>query len=154
MLRLVKSWDTNHPHTSWIIKHASRTLIKKGDPDSLAIFNFEKNVKVRLDQFTLDKSSLRLGETLTFEYRLTSEKKAPQKLVVDYAIHYAKSSGELSKKVFKGKEMTLQPGQQVHIVKKQLFKDLTTRKHYKGKHIIEIMINGKIMGSQSFRLLR
>lgn len=152
MLQLVKGWDSSNPHTAWIIKHASRTLIKKGDKDSLALFDFEKNVKVRFDKFKLNKSALTLGEELQFEFQLVSEKNTPQKLVIDYAIHYSKSSGELSKKVFKLKEVTLQPKEKINIVKKQLFKDLTTRKHYKGKHIIDIMVNGKVMGSKTFSL--
>jgi 3-methyladenine DNA glycosylase AlkC len=152
MLQLVKSWDSNHPHTGWIIKHASRTLIKKGNKDSLSIFNFEKNVKVSLLKFKLHNAAIRLGEELQFEFDLVSEKKTPQKLVIDYTIHYSKSSGELSGKVFKLKEVTLLPGQQIHIIKKQVFKDLTTRKHYPGKHVLEIMVNGKVMGSKAFHL--
>jgi 3-methyladenine DNA glycosylase AlkC len=152
MLQLVKSWDSSNPHTGWIIKHASRTLIKKGDKDSLAIFNFEKNVKVGFSGFKLNKSTIRLGEELQFEFDLTSEKKTPQKLVIDYAIHYAKAARDSSRKVFKLKEVTLAPGQSIHIVKKQVFKDMTTRKHHPGKHVIDIMVNGKVMGSKTFNL--
>ncbi|MHA4807291.1 hypothetical protein ACX0G9_04270 [Flavitalea flava] len=153
MLQLVKSWDKNNPHTSWIIKHASRTLIKKGHKESLALFDFEKNVKVRFDKFKISTATIKLGEELHFEFRLTSEKKTSQKLVIDYAVHYYKSSGELSAKVFKLKEVSLLPGQEIQISKKQLFKDLTTRKHYPGKHKLEIMVNGKVMGSKTFTLL-
>jgi 3-methyladenine DNA glycosylase AlkC len=152
MLQLVKSWDSSNTHTAWIIKHASRTLIKKGDQDSLAIFNFEKNVKVRLSQFKLHKTSIRLGEELPFSFDLTSEKKTPQKLVVDYAIHYVKAARESSRKVFKLKELMLAPGQTVHVTKKQVFKDMTTRKHHPGKHSVEVMVNGKVMGSLDFVL--
>ncbi len=153
MLALVKSWDNNNPHTSWIIKHASRTLIKKGHQDSLALFSFEKNIKLRLDKFKLSTTAIRLGEELHFQFQLTSEKRTAQKLVIDYAIHYSKSSGKSSAKIFKLKEINLLPGQQVIITKKQLFKDLTTRKHYAGKHVLEIMVNGKLMGSKTFQLM-
>ncbi|MES2454616.1 MAG: DNA alkylation repair protein [Bacteroidota bacterium] len=152
MLALVKSWDHSNPHTSWIIKHASRTLIKKGDQDSLSLFNFEKEVKLRMDNFEISAQHINLGEVLGFGFELSSLKDTPQKLVIDYAIHYVKSNGEQSKKVFKLKELTLQPGQTVKISKKQLFKDLTTRKHHTGKHLIEIMINGKTQGSKEFEL--
>ncbi|MCW3465211.1 DNA alkylation repair protein [Chitinophaga nivalis] len=152
MLQLVKGWDSTHPHTAWIIKHASRTLIKKGDQESLAIFNFEKEVKVRLDKFRLSAATIQLGEVLQFELQLTSEKTTPQKLVIDYIIHYPKASGELSAKVFKLKEITLLPGQEVKLTKQQLFKDLTTRKHYAGKHGIAIMVNGKVLAEKNFRL--
>ncbi|RPD41689.1 DNA alkylation repair protein [Chitinophaga barathri] len=152
MLQLVKAWDKNHQHTAWIIKHAIRTLIKKGDKDALMIFGFGEDVKVKLQKFSIDKTALRLGETLQFSFRLASESDAPQKLVIDYAVHYAKSSGALSKKVFKLKEVTLQPGETIDVSKKQLFQDLTTRKHYAGKHLLEIIVNGKMMGSKGFSL--
>ncbi|MBO9152133.1 DNA alkylation repair protein [Chitinophaga sp. GCM10012297] len=152
MLQLVKNWDKRHRHTAWIIKHAIRTLIKKGDKEALDIFGFGEEAQVKFGRFWLDKTSLRLGDTLQFSFQLASKKETPQKLVIDYAVHYIKSSGETSKKVFKLKETELQPGQTLQIVKKQLFQDLTTRKHYPGKHLLEIIVNGKTMGSKGFSL--
>ncbi|WP_212004763.1 DNA alkylation repair protein [Chitinophaga sp. HK235] len=152
MLQLVKGWDADHPHTGWIIKHASRTLIKKGNKDSLSVFNFEKNVKVRPDKFKLSHSAIQLGDTLEFAFQLTSEKSTPQKLVIDYVVHYPKSSGERSQKVFKLKEAVLPPGETMRFSKKQQFKDMTTRKHYAGKHVIAIQVNGKILAEKTFEL--
>jgi 3-methyladenine DNA glycosylase AlkC len=153
MLQLVKSWDNSNPHTGWIIKHASRTLIKKGNQDSLSLFDFEKDLKLRIANFKISSQHLLLGENLQFSFELSSLKDTPQKLVIDYAVHYAKASGEQSKKVFKLKEITLLPYQVLQIFKSQLFKDLTTRKHYTGKHLIEIMVNGKGLGSKEFNLV-
>lgn len=152
MIRVLKSWGTTNPHTAWIIKHASRSLIKKGHKDSLDIFNFEKRVKVRIEKFRFAASRIQLGETLQFAFDIVSEKAAPQKLVIDYAIHYPKSAGSISRKVFKLKEITLLPDQRLHIIKKQVFKDFTTRKHYPGKHSIEIIINGKTLAEKNFHL--
>ncbi|TKC63707.1 DNA alkylation repair protein [Pedobacter hiemivivus] len=152
MLGLVKSWDNSHPHTYWIIKHASRTLIKKGNLDSLSLFDFEKDIKLSITNFRINSNHLRLGEDLQFSFELTSLKNTPQKLVIDYAIHYSKALGNQSKKVFKLKEMILQPNQVVQLSKKQLFKDLTTRKHYMGKHLVEIIVNGNEFGNIEFDL--
>lgn len=152
MLQLVSSWDHSNPNTSWIIKHASRTLIKKGDPGSLSLFNFEKDVKVSIANFKLNTLHVKMGEELQFSFELRSLKQSPQKLVVDYAIHYVKASGEQSKKVFKLKEVVLKPGQVLQIAKRQLFKDLTTRKHYTGKHLVEITVNGVVFAGESFDL--
>jgi 3-methyladenine DNA glycosylase AlkC len=153
MLQLVKSWDSSNLHTSWIIKHASRTLIKKGNQESLSLFAFEKDVKLQIDNFTLNSGQLYLGQDLLFGFELTSLKDQPQKLVIDYAIHYIKASGEQSRKVFKLKELTLKPHQVLQISKRQLFKDLTTRKHYSGAHILEIIINGNVFMAKEFELL-
>lgn len=152
MLKLVNSWDKKHPHTQWIIKHASRTLIKKGNSDSLSVFDFEKNAKIKIEKFKVSPAKLKLGENLLFEFDLISEKNKTQKLVIDYVIHYRKKSGELSPKVFKLKEMELKPKETVHISKKQIFKDFTTRKHFEGQHAVEIQVNGKILAKQIFVL--
>lgn len=153
MLHLLKGWDKTNSNTYWIIKHASRTLIKKGNEASLSLFEFEKNVKISIENFKLNKSKLNLGERLLFEFDLISEKSKSQKLVIDFAVHYIKKSGELSAKVFKLKVINLQPKQMIHIVKNHRFQDFTTRKHYIGEHIIEILINGESLHSQPFHLI-
>jgi len=40
----------------------------------------------------------------------------------------------------------------IHIIKKHLFKDFTTRKHYFGKHFIEIIVNGNPVLKKPFEL--
>lgn len=153
MLALMNSWDKKNPHTAWIIKHASRSLIKKGHAGSLSVFDFEKNAKVRIENFKLNKTKIKLGESFLFEFDIVSEKPKDQKLVIDYVIHYRKKSGELSPKVFKLKEVVLIAKQKITVSKKQVFKDFTTRKHFMGKHEIEIQVNGKILDRQTFHLV-
>lgn len=153
MLDVVNGWDIANPHTAWIIKHACRTLIKKGNAKSLQVFKFEKNVRVSLQNFTLTKKTYQLGDTLEFSFNLVSEKTTAQKLVIDYSIHYTKKGGELSPKVFKLKEIVLQPKQKATIIKKQVLKDFSTRKHHAGRHVVEIMVNGKVMGGKEFMLV-
>jgi 3-methyladenine DNA glycosylase AlkC len=152
MLKLINTWDKKNEHTAWIIKHASRTLIKKGHLESLAVFDFEKNAKIRIENFKLNKSKIKLGETLEFEFDVVSEKAKAQKLVIDYKIYYCKKSGELFPKVFKLKELELKPKQTVHVSKAHRFMNFTTRKHYAGKHVVEIMINGKSNSKKEFVL--
>ncbi|ASS48340.1 MAG: hypothetical protein A3D31_08750 [Candidatus Fluviicola riflensis] len=152
MIDLVSSWDRSHPHTAWIVKHGTRTLIKKGNAASMAVFGFEKEVKLRVENFHLVSADLKLGEVLDFSFDLISEKQTSQKLVVDYIIHYRKSAGDLSPKVFKLKELTLEPNQRITLSKKQRIQDFTTRKHYAGEHLLEIQVNGKVMAMLLFQL--
>lgn len=152
MLKVIAKWDQKNEHTAWIVKHASRTLIKKGDARSLAIFAFEKDPKIELANFKLKNPKIKLGEKLEWSFEIESKKKTAQKLAVDYAVHYMKSSGETSRKVFKLKELELKPGKTEKITKAQLFKDFTTRKHYAGKHVLELIVNGKSYGKKEFNL--
>lgn len=152
MLKVLGNWDKTNSDTQWIVKHASRTLIKKGNSASLSLFNFEKNVKIDIANFKLKNSKLKLGDTLAFEFDVLSQKNTTQKLALDFAIYYVKKNGSLSPKVFKLKECELKPNQTLHIKKSQLFKDFSTRKHYAGKHHVELLINGKTYGKNEFLL--
>jgi hypothetical protein len=127
-------------------------LIKKGNKNSLAIFNYEKNIKVAVDDFKLSSSRISLGESLEFSFYLNSLKSKTQKLVIDYIVHYQKKAGATSAKVFKLKEILLEPKQSLVISKKQVFRDFSTRKHVNGRHTIEIQINGLVMAKQEFYL--
>lgn len=152
VLDTLKTWDKTHPHTAWIIKRGCRTLIKKGDKRSFILFDCTENAKVTVETFKIRQTTIRLNESLSFELRLSSKSKKAQKLIIDYCIYYRKKSKELSPKVFKLKEIELYPGEHFDIIRKQLFKDFTTRKHYGGKHLLELIINGKTMAKKEFIL--
>lgn len=144
VLKLVKGWDQSHPHTAWIVKRGCRSLFKQGDKKSLAAFNYTKDAQVAIKNFTLAPSTVKIGGAINFAFELISKKKSIQKLMVDYRIHYAKKTGVLLPKVFKLKELSLKPGESVFISKKQSFQDFTTRKHFPGKHRLEILVNGMV----------
>ncbi|MGV3637727.1 MAG: DNA alkylation repair protein [Flavobacteriales bacterium] len=154
MIGVLRSWDRTHPHTAWIAKHASRTLIKAGNIDALALFAFDNKVKVRVDGLTVSPRRLKLGDTLEFSFTVVSEAARSQQLVIDYAIHYRKAKGSTSRKVFKLKELELDPKTSTKITKRQHFMDFSTRKHYAGEHVVEIIVNGSERGKVSFQLIR
>jgi 3-methyladenine DNA glycosylase AlkC len=152
VVKLVKSWDTAHPHTAWIVKRGCRSLFKQGDKKSLAAFNYTKDVQVAIANFNVTPKTVTIGGALSFDFEIISHKKASQKLMVDYRIHYVKKNGSLSPKVFKLKEIDLPAGKSIHISKKQRFQDFTTRKHAAGKHRLEIMVNGEVVKSVAFQV--
>lgn len=154
MIGVLRSWDRTHPYTAWIAKHASRTLIKAGNLDALALFAFDSKVKVRVDDLQLSARRLKLGKTLEFSFTVVSESARAQQLVIDYAIHYRKANGGTSKKVFKLKELELGPKITSKITKRQRFVDFSTRKHYAGEHIVEVLVNGTARTQASFVLIR
>ena len=152
MLARLASWDLTHPHTQWIAKHAARTLIKAGHQPALRLFNFTGRPAVKLSAFRLTPARLKLGQTLEFSFTLTSTSRRPQQLAVDYRLHYVKASGGTAPKVFKLREVRLEPGQTVRLARRQMIRDFTTRRHYPGRHHLEIQVNGLILGRQGFLL--
>jgi len=154
VLKLVKGWDTSHPHTAWIVKRGCRSLLKSGDPKSMSLFNFTKNAQIRIKNFSLSSDQLKLNDALTFRFDLVSAKSTSQQLMIDYKIYYAKKSGQLLPKVFKLKEVVLKPGEKITLTKKQRFQDFTTRKLHSGEHRIEIVVNGKTVKRAGFMFTR
>jgi 3-methyladenine DNA glycosylase AlkC len=152
MLRTVGAWDHSDPRTAWIIRHASRTLIKKGHKSALSVFGLGKPPMVSIRNMKHVKK-LRLGETFRFSFDLVSQKKSSQKLVVDYIIFYRKKNAALSSKVFKLKELELKAGDRATVSKDRLFKDFSTRKHFAGMHRLVLQVNGKALHSSEFELI-
>jgi 3-methyladenine DNA glycosylase AlkC len=152
MLDWVDAWDHEVPETAWVIKHASRSLLKQSHPRAFALFGFEAEPDVTVSTFELDNSALTLGDRLTFSFDLAANKTTPQKLAIDYVVHYVKKNGKTAPKVFKLKELTMPPKDAQVITKSQTIENFSTRTHYSGQHRVEIVINGKSMASETFDL--
>jgi 3-methyladenine DNA glycosylase AlkC len=152
MVELLGRWDRQHPQTAWIAKHASRTLIKAGDPAALALFAFDSKVKVRVEGLRITPKKLKLGDRLALSFTVVSEAARDQQLAIDYAIHYRKANGGTSRKVFKLKEVELPAKGVLSLSKSQRIMDFSTRKHYPGQHVVEVQVNGRVMAETAFEL--
>jgi 3-methyladenine DNA glycosylase AlkC len=150
-LDLVSTWDLSHPHTAWIIRHALRTLIKRGHPRALDLLGAGTAPKLTAT-FTASPKRIQLGDTVTFTATLTSTASRAQSLLVDYVVHYARSSGKASEKVFKWTQLDLAPRATVTLIKRQTIRDFSTRRHHAGRHRIELQINGRRLAETAFTL--
>lgn len=148
----ISAWPLQGEHTAWIVRHALRTLIKKGDQRALALIGSTGKAEVRIETFSVAPGKIALGDRITIAARLVSTGTAPQRLVVDYAIHYVKKSGETSKKVFKLKELDLPPDGEASLSISQTVRDFTTRKHNVGFHRVELTVNGEALAESGFEL--
>lgn len=154
VLDRLKGWPLENPHTAWIAKRALRTLIKKGDRRALSLIGAGQKAKVEVHDFLVQPRKVKLGERVTFSFRLRSKSNKPQRLVVDYVIHYVKKSGVASGKVFKLKELTLAACESIAIAKTQSIRDFTTRTHHPGRHVVELMVNGEKLAEGFFDLVK
>ena len=145
-------WPRDDTHTAWIVKHALRTLIKKGDPAALALAGATGKAQAHIDGFSVSPAQLRLGDRLTVSARVVSTASERQRIVADYAVHYVKKNGAASRKVFKLKSFALEPGAVQPLYVSQLVRDFTTRTHNAGFHKVELMLNGETMAEGGFDL--
>jgi 3-methyladenine DNA glycosylase AlkC len=151
LVERVSGWDLSDRHTAWIVRHALRTLIKKGDARALALIGTTGKAEVRVESFAVEPARIKLGERIMTKAKLCSTSKSSQRLVIDYAVHYPKKNG-ISRKVFKLRETELLPNGVCELSISQTVKDFTTRKHNAGFHRVELMVNGEILAESGFDL--
>lgn len=151
VLQRLEAWDLEREHLKWIAKHACRTLIKRGHPRALKLFGFGKKAEVTA-KLAASPSRLELGQRLTLTAALTSTSSRSQRLAIDYVVHYIKASGGSAEKVFKWTEIDLPAHAEIELVKSQVVRDFTTRKHYSGRHRVELQVNGQRVAETMFVL--
>jgi 3-methyladenine DNA glycosylase AlkC len=130
------------PERLWIVRHALRSLIKSGHRGALETLGVGRRPRVRIGRVELAPASVELEQELHFSFELSSLSSTPQPLMIDYAVHFVKANGSTSPKTFKLKRLTLEPSDRVLLAGKVSFAKLTTRKHYPGRHRLELSING------------
>jgi 3-methyladenine DNA glycosylase AlkC len=153
---VVADWLARHlPQASaerrTLLRHASRSLIKAGDPAVLAAWGQGTALQGGAE-LTVAPSQITLGESVVLSATLTSLSPRPQTLVVDYVVHHVKASGRSSPKVFKGWTLTLAPGEQRTLVKRHAVRPITTRVYHPGEHRVELQVNGAVAAAAAFAL--
>jgi 3-methyladenine DNA glycosylase AlkC len=151
VLARLKEWGLANPPTAWIARHAARTMIKQGNPTALKLFGVRVGAKVET-KLKIQPAKLSLGQAITLEATLTSTAKRPQRLLVDYVVHYARAKDRISVKVFKWAELDLAGLSTATLTKRQTIRDFTTRRHYAGRHRVELQVNGRRLASSEFTL--
>lgn len=149
-LLMARSWQGLSPETDWVVRHACRGLLKKGHPEALALFGFDAQLSTVKVQALRCSPRVRIGERLDFLFTLKNIGAGPAEVRLEYAVDYLTSTGKISRKVFKIKELSLAAGQEESFSKYQRFQDFTTRKHYPGAHRIGILVNGQERAGMEF----
>lgn len=154
LIKLAKRWSKSAPDgRRWILKHALRTLIKKGDVRALSILGYGREPKIEIDEESIRPALVKEGGVTTLSWVLRSLAKRKQPLMVDLVVEYPRAGGKIYCKTFKLKEMELGAKEEMEMQKKLSLKDLSTRKHDPGLHRVFLLINGRKFGLGEFELL-
>ena len=138
---LAKEWYGKTEETDWVVKHACRTLLKKGNKEVLEIFGFHDADAVLVEHFSLSHQEIPIGSRLTIS--LSVRAKEETKVRLEYGIDYMKANGKPSRKIFQISEGAFLENQVKDYEKNHSFADLSTRKHYPGQHAIVLIVNGE-----------
>jgi 3-methyladenine DNA glycosylase AlkC len=149
-----RQWlEDGTPETLALVRHALRSLVKQGHRRALSLLGTGETPRVDVKDVRLSPRRVRLGEELRFSFRLKSSTARTQKLAVDYVVYFVKANGNERPKVFKLRRIDLAGGESVELTSRISLADLTTRRHYAGKHRIEILVNGVRLPLGTFDVL-
>jgi 3-methyladenine DNA glycosylase AlkC len=124
----------------WIIRHATRDLVKKAHPGALSLLGYKMEAIIDAD-LTLPETA-RIGEALEFSVALTCREDQP--VLVDYAIGFQRATG-VRRKVHKLSVTKLKANQPLTLKKRhKLPADAPTYKLNPGPHEVEVVVNGRI----------
>ncbi|RSL33931.1 hypothetical protein D7Z54_07380 [Salibacterium salarium] len=148
---MVRKWKNESTGTDWILRHGSRTLIRKADPEIMELFGYP-SVDVKDATITVNPSDITIGQSSTLQYELRVPEGNAVKVRVEYGIYFVKSRQNTSRKLFllsdkEGKGGTIVKGERAHD-----WSDLSTRKHYPGLHYIGLYVNGVEVASTEINL--
>ncbi|QHC67932.1 DNA alkylation repair protein [Rathayibacter sp. VKM Ac-2759] len=130
-------------NTARLVRHALRTLVKRGDPAALALLGFPSAAdSLEIDGPHLDRAVVAMGGAVEFRASIRNIGSEALRLAVDYVVHHRKSNGGQTSKTFKLTTATVRPGDVLEVRRAHSFRAITTRRYYAGPHAIALQING------------
>ena len=154
LAQTAKKWMRNATEERrWLIRHALRSAVKRGEPGALHVLGAGHEAQVVVRQRSIMPSRVRVGQSVTVAFELRNAQSKLQRVVVDFRIHFVKANGSTTPKVFKLKLIELSPRASVSFKKTVSLKPMTTRKHYPGQHRVDILLNGRAKPLGTFELL-
>lgn len=152
ILQLLSKWQGKVSER--LTKHALRGLLKKGDQRAFKLIGIERNIlseKIAIQSFSLQKKIIKISQDLHFDFVL--ENQTPNnKIRLEYAVYFLLKNGSRTKKNFQITTKNFAKGVFV-FSKKHAFRNLSTRKHNAGKHMISLVVNGVEFKKLQFDLI-
>lgn len=153
LVRTTRQWlQGASVERQWIVRHALRTAIKRGDPGALAVLGFGEQADVVVRGAQITPLQPAIGEKVVLAFEVMNRSAAPQRVLVDFCIHYTKANGSTAAKVFKLKTLELQAGAAARLQKTVSLAQMSTRTHYPGRHRVEALLNGHAQALGHFDL--
>ena len=137
----------------WLINHALRTLVKRGDQRALAILGYGPAAVELAAILRLEPAVLQFGNEIEFSFSLRNDRDEAQNLMIDFVRTFVKANGKTAPKVFKLKKMRLPAARPLPSASDFAIRPISTRKYYPGRQRLEIQVNGRVLGGADFELV-
>jgi hypothetical protein len=118
-------------------------MIKEAHPVAMQLFGYAVNETAISDAKIAPTSKmLTIGENCDIHYTVTICPEQTTQLRLEYGIDFIKANGKTSRKKFLLSDKTLVGKTILAGTRTHKWANLTTRRHYPGKHAIVLLVNG------------
>lgn len=164
-------WADGDDQRRRLLRHALRTLVKRGDPTALEVLGHAgadhlvvRDVSIEPARPVIGGSvrmaatvvDTRSAEVATGGGPATGSARDPvaadERVAVDFVVHFVKANGSTSARVFKGAVRVLGPGGSTVVTRTVSLAQQSTRTHHPGVHRVEVQLNGRRSDAGSFSL--
>lgn len=155
VIEKLSEWQKAHADSkavNWIIRHGTRTLIKKGHPGCLRLHGISATA-VELVKGSVLTPRVHLGEWLKLKAVIRNTGKRPAEAWIDLDLQLAGSRAQARSKIFKGKRVVLNAGETQTVELALPIRPVTTRRYYPGRQSCALVVNGRRSESYPFQLL-
>ncbi len=137
-------WELGGQRRRWVVRHALRTLVKRGDPAALAILGIAAADHLVIRGASVEPATPTIGDRARIEVEVADTRASgpAEQVAVDVVVHFVKANGAASAKVFKGGVRSLGPGEVGRFGCAVSLAVHTTRTPYRGWHAVEAQVNG------------
>lgn len=149
---VARSWLGRGDGAAWVVRHGLRTLVKRGDPDALTLLGAHPSAEIVLRDLTVAPTSVSIGNEVVVSFTIELVDGSTADAVVDYRVHYVGVRGVKAPRVFKFTQRRLQPGHPVTLERRHRFADVSIRRLNPGPHVIDVQVNGRVLGSVTLEL--
>jgi hypothetical protein len=141
------------PERSWLVRHALRSAVKRGEPEALEILGFLPAAGIEVRDLHIAPAVASIADSVTFTVDLSNGSSATKQLLIGLRVPFIKANGRPSPKVFALNEFELQPQESVRLTKTISLAQHTTRTHYPGQHRVEVLVNGRASRTGAFDIV-
>jgi 3-methyladenine DNA glycosylase AlkC len=159
-------WADGDEQRRRLVRHALRTLVKRGDPAALDVLGHVGADHIVVRGVLIEPGdpviggSVRIAATVVDTRSATRVAGTPgpaaadDRVAVDFVVHFVKANGSTSARVFKGAVRALGPGGSTIVTRSVSLAQQSTRTHHPGVHRVEVQVNGRRTDAGSFVLGR
>ena len=160
VVELAQRWSADGDRNrARLVRHALRTLVKRGDPQALAVLGHAPADHVEVVEVVVEPAEVAIGDRVRITVTLRDGREpgtrgaAAQEVAVDLVVHFVKANGSRSPKVFKGGRRELAPGDTATVSRTISVAQLSTRTHHPGRHRVQVQVNGRRVDGATFELV-